>query len=69
MTMLLDGRLRVLAKQTDTLEEKLGSLGRMAGRDSQTLKSMTPPRRISYSPNSTCWMRSKQAKRRKTNEQ
>lgn len=41
MTALLDERLRVLAKQTDTLEEKLGSLGRMAGRDSQTLKSMT----------------------------
>lgn len=41
MTMLLDGRLRDLATQTHTLEEKLGSLGRMAGRDSQTLKSMT----------------------------
>lgn len=26
MTALLDERLRVLAKQTDTLEEKLGSL-------------------------------------------
>lgn len=41
MTALLDERLRVLAKQTDTLAEKLGSLGRMAGSDSQTLKSMT----------------------------
>lgn len=41
MTMLLDGRLRVLAAQTHTLEEKLGSLGWMAANDSQTLKSMT----------------------------
>lgn len=41
MTALLDERLRVLAAQTHTLEEKLGSLGWMAGRDSQTLKSMT----------------------------
>lgn len=41
MIMLLDGRLRVLAAQTHTLEEKVSSLGWMAGSDSQTLKSMT----------------------------
>lgn len=41
MTMLLDGRLRDLATQTHTLEEKVSSLGWMAGSDSQTLKSMT----------------------------
>lgn len=41
MTMLLDERLRVLAAQTHTLEEKVSSLGWMAGSDSQTLKSMT----------------------------
>lgn len=41
MTSLLDERLRVLAKQTHTIEEKVGSLGWMAGNDSQTLKSMT----------------------------
>lgn len=41
MTALLDERLRVLAAQTHTLEEKVSSLGWMAGADSQTLKSMT----------------------------
>lgn len=41
MTMLLDGRLRDLATQTHLLETKVSSLGWMAGRDSQTLKSMT----------------------------
>lgn len=41
MTALLDERLRVLAAQTHTLEEKVSSLGWMAGSDSQTLKSMT----------------------------
>ena len=41
MTMLLDGRLRDLATQTHLLEEKVSSLGWMAGSDSQTLKSMT----------------------------
>lgn len=41
MTSLPDERLRVLAKQTHTLEEKVSSLGCMAGNDSQTLKSMT----------------------------
>ena len=41
MTALLDERLRVLAKQTDTLEEKVGSLGWMAANGPQTLKSMT----------------------------
>lgn len=41
MTALLDERLRVLATQTHTLEEKVSSLGWMAGNDSQTLKSMT----------------------------
>ena len=39
MTMLLDGRLRDLAAQTHLLEEKVSSLGWMAG--AQTLKSMT----------------------------
>lgn len=33
--------MRVLAAQTHTLEEKVSSLGWMAGSDSQTLKSMT----------------------------
>lgn len=41
MTMLLDGRLRDLATQTHTLEEKVSSLGWMAANDTQTLKSMT----------------------------
>lgn len=41
MTALLDERLRVLAAQTHTFEEKVSSLGWMAGSDSQTLKSMT----------------------------
>lgn len=40
MTSLLDERLRGLATQTHTLEEKVSSLGWMAGNDSQTLKSM-----------------------------
>lgn len=33
MTALLDERLRVLAAQTHTLEEKVSSLGWMAGAD------------------------------------
>lgn len=41
MTMLLDGRLRDLAKQTHLLEEKVNALGWMAGADAKTLKSMT----------------------------
>lgn len=41
MTMLLDGRLRDLATQTHTLEEKVSSLGWMAANGPQTLKSMT----------------------------
>jgi len=41
MTALLVGRLRELATQTHLLEEKVSSLGWMAGSDSQTLKSMT----------------------------
>lgn len=41
MTALLDERLRVLAAQTHTLEEKVSSLGWMAGAGAQTLKSMT----------------------------
>ena len=41
MTALLDERLRVLAAQTHTLEEKVSSLGWMAGADAKTLKSMT----------------------------
>lgn len=40
MTMLLDGRLRDLVTQISLLETKVSSLGRMAGSDSQTLKSM-----------------------------
>lgn len=41
MTMLLDERLRDLATQTHLIEEKVSSLGWMAGADSKTLKSMT----------------------------
>lgn len=41
MTMLLDGRLRDLATQTNLLETKVSSLGWMAGADAKTLKSMT----------------------------
>lgn len=41
MTMLLDERLRDLAKQTHLLEEKVNALGWMAANGAQTLKSMT----------------------------
>ena len=41
MTALLDERLRDLATQTHLIEEKVSSLGWMAGDDSKTLKSMT----------------------------
>lgn len=41
MTMLLDERLRDLATQTHLIEEKVSSLGWMAGAGAQTLKSMT----------------------------
>lgn len=41
MTMLLDERLRDLATQTHLIEEKVSSLGWMAGADTETLKSMT----------------------------
>lgn len=41
MTALLDERLRVLAAQTHTLEEKVSSLGWMAANGPQALKSMT----------------------------
>ena len=41
MTMLLDGRACDLATQAHTLEEKVSSLGWMAGAGAQTLKSMT----------------------------
>ena len=41
MTMLFAERLRDLATQTHTLEEKVNALGWMAGADTQTLKSMT----------------------------
>lgn len=40
MTALLDERLRDLATQTHLLETKVSSLGRMAGADAKTLKSM-----------------------------
>lgn len=41
MTALLDERLRDLATQTHLLEEKVSSLGWMAGTDMETLKLMT----------------------------
>lgn len=41
MTKLLDERLRDLATQTHLIEEKVSSLGWMAGTDTETLKSMT----------------------------
>ena len=55
MTMLLDGRLRDLATQTHTLEEKVSSLGWMAGSDSQTLKSMTRAQAHLMLAGFVCW--------------